>query len=106
VTIVAGPAWIAVMAIAARWRGWPVADYFALVVPRRSDFAFGFACMAALLIAFDVLTFATGRDLVPASCSNPTRRRARRHDGAFFHRRRHHRPVTEEIVFADSCFAA
>jgi len=66
VTIVAGPAWIAVMAIAARWRGWPVADYFALVVPRRSDFAFGFACMAALLIAFDVLTFATGRDLVPA----------------------------------------
>src|ERR1700716_1198496 len=47
VTIVAGPAWIAVMAIAAHWRGWRVADYLALVVPRRSDFAFGFACMAA-----------------------------------------------------------
>jgi membrane protease YdiL (CAAX protease family) len=65
VTIVAGPAWIAVMAIAAHWRGWRVADYLALVVPRRSDFAFGFACMAALLIAFDVLTYATGRDVVP-----------------------------------------
>src|SRR5882762_5837573 len=65
VTIVAGPAWIAVMAIAARWRGWRVADYLALVAPRRSEFAFGFACMAALLIAFDVLTYATGRDVVP-----------------------------------------
>jgi membrane protease YdiL (CAAX protease family) len=65
VTIVAGPAWIAVMAIAAHWRGWRVADYLALVVPRRSDFAFGFACMAGLLIAFDVLTYATGRDVVP-----------------------------------------
>ncbi len=65
VTIVAGPAWIAVMAVAARWRGWRVADYLALVAPRRSEFAFGFACMAALLIAFDVLTYATGRDVVP-----------------------------------------
>jgi membrane protease YdiL (CAAX protease family) len=65
VTIVAGPAWIAVMAIAARWRGWRVADYLALVAPRRSDFAFGFACMAPLLIAFDVLTYAIGGDVVP-----------------------------------------
>jgi len=64
-TVVAGPAWIAVMAIAARRRGWRVADYLALVVPRRSDFAFGFACMAPLLIAFDVLTYATGHDVVP-----------------------------------------
>jgi uncharacterized protein len=65
VTIVAGPAWIAVTAIAARWRGWRVTDYLALVAPRRSDFAFGFACMAPLLIAFDVLTYATGGDVVP-----------------------------------------
>jgi membrane protease YdiL (CAAX protease family) len=65
VTIVAGPAWIAVMAIAARWRGWRVADYLALVAPRRSEFAFGFACMAVLLIAFDILTYATGREVVP-----------------------------------------
>jgi len=64
-TVVAGPAWIAVMAIAARRRGWRVADYLALVVPRRSDFAFGFACMAPLLIALDVLTYATGHDVVP-----------------------------------------
>jgi membrane protease YdiL (CAAX protease family) len=65
VTIVAGPAWIAVTAIAARWRGWRVADYLALVAPRRSEFAFGFACMAVLLIAFDILTYATGREVVP-----------------------------------------
>src|SRR3954447_21499573 len=65
VTIVAGPAWIAVMAAAARWRGWRVGDYLALVVPRRSEFAFGLACMAALLVAFDILTYATGRDVIP-----------------------------------------
>jgi len=58
------------MAIAARWRGWPVADYFALVVPRRSDFAFGFACMAALLIAFDVLTLRPDATSFRPSCSN------------------------------------
>jgi len=66
VTIVAGPVWIATMAFAARWRGWGVRDYLALVVPRRSEIAFGFACMAALLIAFDLLTLAAGRDVVPA----------------------------------------
>jgi membrane protease YdiL (CAAX protease family) len=65
VTIVAGPAWIAVMAIAARWRGWRVTDYLALVVPTRGQFAFGLACMAPLLIGFDVLTYVTGHDVVP-----------------------------------------
>lgn len=66
VTIVAAPAWVAVAALAARWRGWPVRDYLALIPPRRAEIAFGIACLAALLIAFDALTYFTGRDIVPA----------------------------------------
>jgi membrane protease YdiL (CAAX protease family) len=66
VTIVAAPAWIGVAALAARWRGWPVRDYLALVPPRRSEIAFGIACLAVLLIASDALNYLTGRDVVPA----------------------------------------
>src|SRR5882757_2619360 len=66
VTIISGPVWIAIMAFAAHQRGWRVPDYLALVVPRRGEIVFGFACMAALLIAFDLLTLAFGRDVVPA----------------------------------------
>jgi membrane protease YdiL (CAAX protease family) len=65
VTIVAAPFWIAVSAIAARWRGWRVRDYLALVKPRRADIIFAVTCLAALLIAFDLLTLAFGRDVVP-----------------------------------------
>ena len=65
VTIVAGPAWIGVSAFAARMRGWTARDYLALVMPRRSEILFGIACLAALLIAFDLLTLAFGRDVVP-----------------------------------------
>jgi membrane protease YdiL (CAAX protease family) len=105
VTIVAGPAWIAVTAIAARWRGWRVADYLALVVPRRSDFAFGFACMAALLIAFDVLTYATGRDLVPAFMFESYKTaRASGTMVLFFIAVVIVGPVTEEIVFRGFLF--
>src|SRR5258708_3355129 len=66
VTIVAGPAWIAVMAIAAHWRGWRVADYLALVTPRRSEFALRFTRIATLMIAYYILTLITGRDLLPS----------------------------------------
>jgi membrane protease YdiL (CAAX protease family) len=65
VTIVAGPAWIAVAALASRWRGWRARDYLALVAPRRGELLFGIACLAALLIAFDLLTLAFERDVVP-----------------------------------------
>jgi membrane protease YdiL (CAAX protease family) len=105
VTIVAGPAWIAVTAIAARWRGWRVADYLALVAPRRSEFAFGFACMAALLIAFDVLTYATGRDIVPAFMLESYK--TARASGSlvlFFIAVVIIGPVTEEIVFRGFLF--
>jgi membrane protease YdiL (CAAX protease family) len=65
VTVVAGPAWIGVSALAARMRGWTARGYLALVMPRRSEILFGIACLAALLIAFDLLTLAFGRDVVP-----------------------------------------
>jgi membrane protease YdiL (CAAX protease family) len=65
-TIVAGPIWIGVSALAARWRGWAVREYLALIPPRRSDILFGIACLAPLLIAFDLLALAFGRDAVPA----------------------------------------
>lgn len=64
-TIVAGPAWFGAAALAARWRGWRVRDYLALIWPRRADLIFGFACMAALLLSFDALTYLLGRDVVP-----------------------------------------
>ena len=41
-------------------------DYLALVMPRRAEILFGIACLAALLIAFDLLTLAFGRDVVPS----------------------------------------
>ena len=65
VTIIAGPAWVGVSALAARMRGWTVRGYLALVMPRRSEILFAIACLAALLIAFDLLTLAFGRDVVP-----------------------------------------
>jgi membrane protease YdiL (CAAX protease family) len=64
-TIMAGPLWIGVLAFAARWRGWSVRDYLALVPPRRGEVLFGVACLAPLLIAFDLLALAFGRDAVP-----------------------------------------
>jgi uncharacterized protein len=64
-TVLAGPVWIAVLAYAARLRGWSVRDYLALIPPRRSEILFGLACLAPLLIAFDLLALAFGRDVVP-----------------------------------------
>jgi membrane protease YdiL (CAAX protease family) len=65
VTIAAGPAWIATMVFAARLRGWHARDYLALIPPRRPEIVFGIACLAALLIAMDLITWGAGRDVVP-----------------------------------------
>ena len=62
---VAGPAWIGASVLAARLRKWRARDYLALVPPRRAEIAFAVACLAALLIAFDLFTFVVGRDVVP-----------------------------------------
>jgi uncharacterized protein len=64
--ILAGPVWIAVVGYAARLRGWSVRGYLALIPPRRSEILFGIACLAPLLIAFDLLALAFGRDVVPS----------------------------------------
>jgi membrane protease YdiL (CAAX protease family) len=65
VTIAAAPGWIAVSALAARQRGWSVRGYLALIPPRRGEIAFGIACLAALLVALDLISYAFGRDVVP-----------------------------------------
>jgi membrane protease YdiL (CAAX protease family) len=65
-TLAAAPAWIGVCALAARLRGWRARDYLALQMPRRGEIVFGVACLVALLVAFDGLTWAVGRELVPS----------------------------------------
>jgi len=65
VTTVAGPAWVGASVVAARRRKWRARDYLALAPPRRSEIAFGIACLAALLIGFDLFTLVVGRDVVP-----------------------------------------
>ncbi len=65
ITIVAAPAWIGVSVLAARLRGWRARDYLALVPPRRGEIVVGIACLAALLVGFDLLTLLLGRDVVP-----------------------------------------
>ena len=52
--------------LAARLRKWRARDYLALVPPRRAEVLFGIACLAALLIAFDLFTYLIGRDVVPS----------------------------------------
>ena len=66
VTIAAAPAWIGVSIFAARLRKWRARDYLALVPPRRAEVVFGIACLAGLLIAFDLFTYLIGRDVVPS----------------------------------------
>ena len=65
VTIVASPAWIGIAAIAARWKRWEVADYMALVLPRRRELLFAIGCLAAVLVTFDLVTYALGREVIP-----------------------------------------
>jgi uncharacterized protein len=66
VTIVAAPAWVGVSILAARLRKWRARDYLALVPPRRAEVMFGIVCLAALLIAFDLVTYMLGRNVVPS----------------------------------------
>lgn len=65
ITIIAGPTWIGVTAIAARWRRWSFADYMGLVLPRRRELIFAIACLIAILIATDVMSYALGRPVIP-----------------------------------------
>jgi membrane protease YdiL (CAAX protease family) len=65
VTIVASPAWIGIAAIAARWKRWQVADYMALVLPRRRELIFAIGCLVVVLVTFDLVTYALGREVIP-----------------------------------------
>jgi len=63
--IAAAPVWIGVLVLAARLRGWSARDYLALITPKRAEILFGIAVLAPILVAFDLLTYAFGRDVVP-----------------------------------------
>jgi len=104
-TIMAGPAWIAVSALAARLRGWRPRDYLALVMPRRGELLFGIASLGTLLIAFDLLSLALGRDVVPQFMRDAYLS-ARNSDALvpFFIAVAVVAPVTEEIVFRGFLF--
>ena len=65
ITIVTGPVWIGVPALAARWRRWSVRDYMALVPPRRRELIFSIALLLIVLVATDLSSYALGRDVIP-----------------------------------------
>lgn len=64
-TIGAMPAAIAVLALAARWRGCRVSDYLALRWPSRGELLLGLLVLAILLPLGDFTSWITGRDIVP-----------------------------------------
>ena len=64
-TLASIPAQIAVLAFAARLRHWPPANYLAINRPKRGEVVFAVLCIVALIVVFDVLMSASGRDLVP-----------------------------------------
>lgn len=55
------PAQIAVLALAAHYRGWAPADYFALNVPRRGEVVFAALCVIAIDLVFDAWLYLAGR---------------------------------------------
>jgi membrane protease YdiL (CAAX protease family) len=55
---------VAVLAWAARLAGWPIGKYFGLVRPRGRDLLFGFAALAVVLGALEILTHVVGRSSV------------------------------------------
>jgi membrane protease YdiL (CAAX protease family) len=65
VTIVASPTWIGIAALAARLRRWRFADYMALVVPKQRELVFAIGCLVVTLVAFDLITWMLGRDIIP-----------------------------------------
>jgi membrane protease YdiL (CAAX protease family) len=59
------PVQVAMLAFAARLRQWTPAGYFALNWPKRGEVVFAVLCIVALIVVFDALMLAAGRDLVP-----------------------------------------
>jgi uncharacterized protein len=64
-TLAAFPVQVAVLAMAARLRRWPAADYLALNLPRRGEIVLAGICVVALVAVFNTVLFASGQDIVP-----------------------------------------
>jgi membrane protease YdiL (CAAX protease family) len=58
------PVQIAVLAWAARLRGWVPRDYLALNMPKRGEIILAVICVVAINLAFNGLLFVAGRDVV------------------------------------------
>jgi membrane protease YdiL (CAAX protease family) len=58
------PVQVAVLVVAAQFRHWSAATYFALNIPRRGEIIFAALCMLALDLAFNLLLYVTGHDIV------------------------------------------
>jgi uncharacterized protein len=62
--IVSVPVQVAVLAFAARLRGWDPATYLGLTMPRRGEIIVAIACVIALELVLGTLLLITGNDLV------------------------------------------
>jgi membrane protease YdiL (CAAX protease family) len=58
------PVQVAVLVVAAQLRQWSPASYLALNLPRRGEIVFAVLCMLALDLAFNLLLYVTGHDIV------------------------------------------
>lgn len=60
------PVQIAVLAFAARMRGWPPATYLGINMPKRGEIVFAAICVVGIDLLFDLSLYVTGRDIVPS----------------------------------------
>lgn len=65
VTLAAAPAEIVLIALAVWWARCGFSDYLALVWPERRDLVIGLACLLVLLPLADLVSYLSGRDVVP-----------------------------------------
>jgi CAAX protease family protein len=65
-TFASVPVQVALLVFAAQLRHWPPATYLGLVMPRRAEVIVGVVCIIALALAFDVILYVSGREVVPS----------------------------------------
>ncbi len=63
-TLVATPLQVAMLAFAARWRRWPVIEYFALGWPRPRDVGVALFWLVVVAAGLNAATYLAGRDIV------------------------------------------
>ena len=64
-SIASTPVQVAILVFAARLKRWPIADYFALVPPRRQDAIQSIVLLIVLMIVVEGALYLFGQDLVP-----------------------------------------